>query len=849
MAEHEEDSAETEEGTPSSDQEADASADVQSEDSVLPTSDDEAAAEGDPSVPTEAVQAAGSEPSAADAADQEDVDEFEEDIEVGLLSQDPTPVARPKIPILDDNPTVFWEPPKSELKVRLFVALGIMLIFLPNLGGFGLWDPWETHYGAVTTNMVETYDWISPWWGYKEKIGTEGKQGNYFFSKPVLTFWTEAMMCNLFGRSEWAIRLPMALLAMLAVFFAYITLSRIWTRRIGLLGALIMATSPQFFMISRQAQTDMPFVGTMIITLCFLMMAFFAKARRHSNRSFWIWTGVAAAGLLLATLPQYGLLITDLAVDPPSNMPNPSVGWSLIHTGTYHALIYGGVLCAAIAWFGLSLRNDIKRRGLTDAVKDKWLRRWLMVGFYVVCALSFYAKGLLGFIPGAIILVYLIVSTQWRVLARVELLRGILIFMCVSLPWYVAMFVKHGNAYWQRFFIHDHFNRLGAGVHQIDSGNFEHFIKWLGIGMFPWAIFVPFALVWMFRANTKDTRTGNQARIFVTGWFAVTFLLFTLSSTKFHHYIFPAMPALAILTALFIDRLIDDKGWLPRLVVVVGVFFFATLSWDLHEDPQHVRNLMTYKYDRPMPQHLPIDPEAKVSKRKDTYTWEESAFWRHSTPTLRAILSTKAFKYENWIPFIAIFGFLGLGLFFVAKHRRKGLIALALLSSMFAMWSLNYYMPTLSPHWSQKYLFDSYYDSCELVPNPEEVQAAYTPLLPEGLAHSAFGYYNKRVCKEDVISWLITWRGETYYSYNELQPITKEQPQFMPYLETRNHGEKFYALMERGKMSGFKSKLDRYSDKLKRKNHPGWGDIKSWNVKIENDESLYFQMISATPTR
>jgi|GEM_PF-333505 len=818
--------------------------------------DDDAAAESDGD---EAGQ-----PDDDDAADESDVDDEADEPddddaaeepagdghELTLLGHETPPTPGHTLPIIasGEEPTEFWTPRPNETKVRLFVLLGAFLIFFPNLGAFGLWDPWETHYGAVTTNMVETYDWISPWWGYKEQIGTEPKQGNFFFSKPIFIFWTEATMANLFGRSEWAIRLPMALLAMMAVFFAYLALSRIWTRRVGLLGALIMATSPQFFMISRQAQTDMPFVGTMLIGLCFLMIAFFAKPVKRSDRNFWGWIITSVVCLLLVTVPQYKLLVTDLVTAPPANKPDPGLGWNLLHQGIYHALIYGALLAAILGWFGWSMRKDIRSRGLTQGVKDKWVRRSTMVWFYVFCGLSFYAKGLLFLIPGAIILFYLIITVQWRMLAKVELIRGITVVMLVSLPWYVAMFVKHGNAFYQRFFVHDHFNRLGAGVHQIDSGNFEHFIKWLGIGMFPWAIFVPFALVWMFRLNTKDRRPSNQAAIFVAVWFALAFLLFTLSSTKFHHYIFPAMPALAMLTALFIDGLLEDKSWLPRVVALVGIVFFSALSWDLHEDPQHVRNLMTYKYDRPLPQHLPIDPAAKVSKRADTYTWEESTFWRHTTPLMKSILTTSAFRYDNWIPFVAVFGLIALGLFFVSRTRRKGLAALALLAAMFAMWSLNYYMPTLSPHWSQKYLFDSYYDTCQMTENPEEIQDAYTPLLPEGMA-GWFGYENKRVCREDVISWLITWRGETYYSYNELQPITKEQPQFMPYLETRNRGEKFYALMERGKLSGFKSKLERYSDKLKRKGQAGWTNIDGWDVKIENDESLYFQMVSATPIR
>ena len=47
------------------------------------------------------------------------------------------------------------------------------------------------------------------------------------------------------------------------------------------------------------------------------------------------------------------------------------------------------------------------------------------------------------------------------------------------------------------------------------------------------------------------------------------------------------------------------------------------------------------------------------------------------------------------------------------------LTAAALLT---AFWSLNYYMPSLAPHWSQKYLFESYYEDCHLHPNPPAIE-------------------------------------------------------------------------------------------------------------------------------
>ena len=138
----------------------------------------------------------------------------------------PTDSAEPSscVPILADDVLDLpaWRRPSNERRVRWTLFGFLCLLFLPNLGAFGLWDPWETHYGAVSTEMIETHEWVSTWWGYKEKIGTEKKQGAFFYSKPVFIFWSEATMSSLIGRGEWAMRLPMALLAILALSLIHI---------------------------------------------------------------------------------------------------------------------------------------------------------------------------------------------------------------------------------------------------------------------------------------------------------------------------------------------------------------------------------------------------------------------------------------------------------------------------------------------------------------------------------------------------------------------------------------------------------------------------------------------------
>ena len=763
----------------------------------------------------------------------------------------------------DDVSTVpVWTPPKNERRVRWALIGFLCLLFLPNLGAFGLWDPWETHYGAVTTEMIETHEWVSTWWGYKEKIGTEKKQGAFFYSKPVFIFWSEAAISSLIGRGEWAMRLPMALLAILACLSIYLAMSRIFSQRIGVLSSVITATAPQFFMISRQAQTDMPFVATLIVAVCALMLAIFAprgalpddeSVRKKRLRGWLLWT---LAFLALNTIPQYLIIATDLN----DALPKGASGLSaLLHgirtTGWVHVVLYSLVLLGTLFWFWRNLRDDLAREGASEAVCDHWWRRCLLVVFYIFVAQSTYAKGLLGFaLPGFIILVYLIWSRAWRLLLRAELLRGTLIFITVGFPWYMAMFARHGNAYYQRFIIHDHIKRLGQGVHQIDSGTFEHFIKWLGFGLFPWSAFVPLAIGSMVFFKARESGGRQQARNFLMFWFVCTFALFTLSSTKFHHYIFPALPALAMLVALFLDRLLEDRSWLPRLTALVAIGLHLITVNDLYQDQQQLRKLMTYKYDRPTPEYFPTDPQAPVSEIEGSQTWQESTFWEESSPFLLQILTSETLAYHTWIPLIGGLGLIALLLFLAARTRRHGLIVLALMSSMLTMWSLNYYMPSFSPHWSQKYLFDTYYNSCERQTNPSEIDEAYSPLLANiglGGVSEFFGWEGKVVCKEDVISWRITWRGETYYSYNELKPITKEANQFMPYLEEMNHGKPFYILMERGKSKtdGFKSKLTTYSDKLRRKGVPGWKDIDEWKVEILDASSVYFQMVKATPVR
>ena len=59
--------------------------------------------------------------------------------------------------------TPFWDR-LSERQMVLLVCLFGLLLYLPMAGSYGLWDPWETHYGEVAREMVARGDAISLYW-------------------------------------------------------------------------------------------------------------------------------------------------------------------------------------------------------------------------------------------------------------------------------------------------------------------------------------------------------------------------------------------------------------------------------------------------------------------------------------------------------------------------------------------------------------------------------------------------------------------------------------------------------------------------------------------------------------
>lgn len=371
-----------------------------------------------------------------------------------------------------------------------------MVILFTKLGNYPLQMQWEPNYGQVVREMV---------WGEGDiitptcKVGSdEGAAPGTFWSKPIMIFWLAYPFYAAFGDSPWSARTPIALVGLFGVFMTVWFMSRLYSRRAGLLSGLLLITSPTYFLISRAYMVDVPFVVMLWVAVGFLLLG--------------------------------------------------------------------------------------EKEG-----KAKWYYL-----FYVFMGFSSLAKGLTPLIiVGGNIIAYCLVTMDWAIFKRMKIIKGAIIYLVVAAPWYTYMTTKYGSFYVKKFFWDHHFERAMGNIDKPDD-TFEMFVLYFSIGILPWITFLPQAIMtlvpWRRRLTSK-----YRTEIFFLAGFLFSFTFFSAISTKFPHYIFPAVPYVAMLIALYLDRLLDDDKdrSLSRLSFFFGLLILIIIAPDLL-DQKNYRTLFYF---------------------------------------------------------------------------------------------------------------------------------------------------------------------------------------------------------------------------------------------------------------
>jgi 4-amino-4-deoxy-L-arabinose transferase-like glycosyltransferase len=341
------------------------------------------------------------------------------------------------------------------------------------LGARPLWDVDEGMHAVTSKEMVLSGDWI-----------TTTFNGKNFYDKPVLYNWFVAIDFLVFGFTEFAARLPAALLGLACVVLTYQIGRKMFNPTTGFLGGVILTTNGMFIVLSRSVVHDISLVFFVTLALFFFYLGYTSDTHRR----------------------------------------------------TYFLLFYASM------------------------------------GFAVL------AKGPMGVVlPGLIIGLLLLLKGRLGFLKEMEIGWGILIFLLIAAPWYVAISLKNSD-YAGYFFIQNNILRfLSPKAHH--ARPFWFYFPLLLGSFLPWSFFLPLAFVHAFRNGWK---TMNEGTLFLLLWFGVIFLFFSVASSKGNAYLLPLFPAASLLVGnLWREQFEAPTPWLHRGFIYCFLLLVLTCAGGL----------------------------------------------------------------------------------------------------------------------------------------------------------------------------------------------------------------------------------------------------------------------------
>ncbi|AMO57959.1 ArnT family glycosyltransferase [Endozoicomonas montiporae] len=229
----------------------------------------------------------------------------------------------------------------------LIVAVALIMRLL-SLGTYPLMDTSEARYGEMVRLMVETNDWITPYFDYDVP----------FWGKPPLFIWMSAISFKLFGINEFAARFPALLSSIGTLWLTWTLASFQLSRNAAKLAVLILTTSAMFLVLAGALLADPIMVFSITLVITSFWIAF--NSNERSQAVHWGYLFFVGSALALLSKSLVGLVLAGL----------PIFFWCLLRRQFMQLWqrlpwVSGTVLAAAIAlpWF---IAAEIKTPGMLE---------------------------------------------------------------------------------------------------------------------------------------------------------------------------------------------------------------------------------------------------------------------------------------------------------------------------------------------------------------------------------------------------------------------------------------------------------------------------------------------------
>jgi 4-amino-4-deoxy-L-arabinose transferase-like glycosyltransferase len=192
--------------------------------------------------------------------------------------------------------------------------------------------------------------------------------------------------------------------------------------------------------------------------------------------------------------------------------------------------------------------------------------RWLCWGIAVTLALNLLTKSLIGIVfPGLIVGAFLLVTGSLRKIFKFHLVSSAIVFLLVAAPWHILAALRSPaqptgpeKGFLWFYFVNEQFLRYlnKRFPHDYDKVPLPVFWALLLVWLIPWCVYLFPALGGIpRRVRPWRSELDPRARVnlFCAIWAAAIMVFFSFSS-RLEYYSLPTVPALALLTA----------GWLQR---------------------------------------------------------------------------------------------------------------------------------------------------------------------------------------------------------------------------------------------------------------------------------------------
>ncbi len=282
--------------------------------------------------------------------------------------------------------------------------------------------------------------------------------------------------------------------------------------------------------------------------------------------------------------------VSDLAARLPHWAGGGLVAWltwgMLAQRSRREARLAVGMLAGSLLFFvsaGAVMTDMALAIGLAAVMRGFWLalqgplehRRREQILMFAGLATGLLAKGPVALMAGASLAIWAVSSGQWmRVLREIRWVTGGLAVLACVAPWY-AMAEARTPGFLEYFIVGEHWQRFVDSSWQGDLYGHAHAFPrgtiWLFaiLAFLPWSFVLPVVAWRRRRAGLAAASDDPGLTRYLWSWALVPGAVFTLSGNILWTYVLPAMPALAMLAAMFLAR--APGGAAPERIVAAGV--------------------------------------------------------------------------------------------------------------------------------------------------------------------------------------------------------------------------------------------------------------------------------------